>query len=80
MLNLCASAISAEPALRRTGAPWPDTFLARVEALALIETLNANLLAATCTATEVLAKWCADHKLGSQPVVHARKITGKEKP
>ena len=53
-LNLCASAISADPALRRTGAPWPDTLLARVEALALIETLNARLLCASCTATEVL--------------------------
>jgi chorismate-pyruvate lyase len=79
-LNLCASAISADPALRRTGAPWPDTFLARVEALALIETLNASLLCASCTATEVLDKWCADHKLASEPLVHARRITGTEKP
>ncbi|MGH6836807.1 MAG: hypothetical protein ACREC9_14995 [Methylocella sp.] len=80
MLNLVASAISADPALRRTGAPWPDTFRARVEALALIETLNGRLLAATCTATEVLDKWCADHKLASEPVVHARKISGTQKP
>jgi hypothetical protein len=79
-LNLCASAISAGPALRRTGAPWPDTFLARVEALALIDTLNVRLLAASCTATEVLDKWCADHKLASEPVVHARQISGLEKP
>lgn len=79
-LNLCASAISAGPALRRTGAPWPDTLLARVEALALIETLNARLLCASCTATEVLTKWCADHKLASEPVVHARRMTGTEKP
>ncbi|MGB6175376.1 MAG: hypothetical protein WBF43_03310 [Methylocella sp.] len=79
-LNLCASAISADPALRRTGAPWPDTALARVEILALIETLNGQLLCATCTATDVLTKWCADHKLATEPVVHARKITGTEKP
>jgi chorismate-pyruvate lyase len=79
-LNLCASAISADPALRRTPAPWPDTMLARVEALALIETLNAQLLCASCTVTEVLDKWCADHKLTSDPVVHARLITGTEKP
>jgi chorismate-pyruvate lyase len=79
-LNLCASAISAEPVVRRSGAPWPDTLLARVEALALIETLNASLLCASCTATEVLTKWCADHKLASEPVVHARRITGTEKP
>jgi hypothetical protein len=79
-LNLCASAISADPALRRTGAPWPDTLLARVEALALIETLNARLLCASCTATDVLTRWCADHNLASEPVVHARRITGTEKP
>jgi hypothetical protein len=79
-LNLCASAISADPALRRTGAPWPDTLLARVEALALIETLNARLLCASCTATDVLEKWCADHKLAREPVVHARRIAGMEKP
>ncbi len=79
-LNLCASAISAAPALERKGAPWPDTLLARVEALALIETLNAQVLCASCTVTEILDKWCADHKLASDPVVHARKITGTEKP
>ena len=79
-LNLCASAISAEPVVRRTGAPWPDTLLSRVEALALIETLNARLLGACCTATEVLDKWCADHKLASDPVIHARRISGTEKP
>ncbi|MGH6837398.1 MAG: hypothetical protein ACREDT_01065 [Methylocella sp.] len=79
-LNLCASAISADPALPRAGAPWPDTFLARVEALALIETLNARVLGASCTVTEILDKWCADHKMASEPVVHARRIAGTEKP
>jgi hypothetical protein len=78
-LNLCASAISAEPVVRRSGAPWPDTLLARVEALALIETLNAKLLGAH-TATEVLDKWCADHKMASDPSVHARLVTGVDKP
>lgn len=79
ILNFCASAVSAEPLSARAGAPWPDTLLARLEALALIETLNARLLAAH-TATEVLGKWCADHKLASDPTVHARRITGIEKP
>ncbi|TPV98569.1 MAG: hypothetical protein USCAAHI_01991 [Beijerinckiaceae bacterium] len=78
-LNLCASAISAEPVVRRTGAPWPDTLLARVEALALIETLNASLLGAH-TATEILDKWCADHKMASDTVIHARRVTGVDKP
>jgi hypothetical protein len=78
-VNLCASAISADPAIRRTGASWPDTLLARVEALALIQTLNARLLGAH-TATEVLDKWCADHKMASDGTVHARRVNGLEKP
>jgi hypothetical protein len=79
-LNLFASAASAEPLSGRAGAPWPDTLLARVEALALIETLNGCLLCASCTVTAVLDKWCADHKLASEPLVHARLIKGTEKP
>jgi hypothetical protein len=78
--TLCASAALAEPALERKGAPWPDTALARVEALALIETLNARVLCASCTVTEALEKWCADHKLASDPVIHARRVTGADKP
>jgi hypothetical protein len=79
MLGLFASASSADPSVRRTGAPWPDTLTARVEALALIETLNASVLAAH-TATSVLDKWCADHKMASDPAVRARIVTGIEKP
>jgi hypothetical protein len=75
-LSLCAS---ADPVLRQTVAPWPDTLLARVQALALIETLNARLLGAH-TATEVLDKWCADHKMASDPIVRARRVSGMPKP
>jgi hypothetical protein len=78
-LSLCASAVSADPVLRQTVAPWPDTLLARVQALALIETLNARLLGAH-TATEVLDKWCADHKMASDPIVRARRVSGMPKP
>lgn len=79
-LNLGAPAITAEPVVRRSGEPWPDTLLSRLEAAALIQSLNAKLLAACCTVTEVLDQWCADHKLASDPMIHARRITGAEKP
>ncbi len=79
-LNIFASSVVAEPSLNAKRAAWPDTMLARVEVLALIETLNASLLCASCTATEVLEKWCADHKLASEPVVLARRISGIPKP
>ena len=40
---------------------WPDTFLARVEALALLQTLNAEILASR-SATASLEHWCRDHQ------------------
>jgi chorismate-pyruvate lyase len=58
---------------------WPNTFLARVEALAVIETLNANLLAAR-SATFTLDKWCADHKLGNETHIRARLLRDVVKP
>jgi chorismate-pyruvate lyase len=58
---------------------WHDTFLARLEALALIETLNADLLAAH-SATLTLEQWCLDHHLAADAKVHAQRIEGAEKP
>lgn len=58
---------------------WPDTFLTRVEALALLETLNATLLAAR-SATFTLDQWCAEHRLSSETKIHAQLVRGIEKP
>jgi hypothetical protein len=58
---------------------WQDTFLARLEALALIETLNADLLAAH-SATLTLDRWCADHHMAAEPKIHAHRVEGAEKP
>ena len=63
-LLMAASASAAEPA------PWPDSFAGRLEALALIETLNADLLAHD-SATLTLERWCADHRL-ADPGAHRR--------
>lgn len=78
-LTFCASAAAASPLPERAGRAWPDTFVARLEALALIETLNARLLAAH-TATEVLDHWCASHKLAGEPLIRARRVSGADKP
>jgi len=78
--TVSASAALADPALERKGVLWPDTALARVKVLALIETLNARVLCAACTVTEALEHWCADHKLAPNPVIRARRITGADKP
>ena len=62
------------------GAPaWPDTFTTRLEALALIQTLNTHILGSR-SATKTLESWCKDHALASEPRVHARLIPGTDKP
>ncbi|HUC61431.1 MAG TPA: hypothetical protein VMF53_05705 [Alphaproteobacteria bacterium] len=52
---------------RAAAPPWPDTLTTRLEAEALIETLDADFLA-TRSATLTLESWCATHHLsGAQP-------------
>jgi chorismate-pyruvate lyase len=67
-----------QAARAQAAANWPDTFLARLEATAIIETLNATLLAAR-SATLTLDRWCADHKLGSESQIRARLIRDVDK-
>ncbi len=76
LLGVCL-APSVSPA--QTAAAWPDTFVARLESLALVETLNATLLAAR-SATFTLDKWCADHRLGNETKIRARLVRGADKP
>ena len=58
---------------------WPDTFVGRLEAFAVIQTLNAQLLASR-SATQTLETWCGDHQLAAEPKIVARLVTGVEKP
>ena len=63
------AALSGEAAAQQQGMPHRlDTYLSRVEVLALIQTLNGALLASR-SATLTLEKWCADHKLASEPKI-----------
>jgi chorismate-pyruvate lyase len=59
--------------------PWPDSFVARLEALALIQSLNAEILGST-SATLTLERWCRDHRLAAEPRVAARVISGEDQP
>ncbi|WP_424360694.1 hypothetical protein [Methylocystis parvus] len=75
--------IGAGAALSASGAAigathWRDGFLSRVEVLALIQTLNASLLASR-SATATLEKWCADHRMSADPKVVARRAAGVDK-
>jgi chorismate-pyruvate lyase len=78
LLALWASpwAARAEPAT-----PWPDTAVARIEALALMQSLNAEILASR-SATFTLEKWCGDHRLSgaAEPKIVARLIREVDKP
>lgn len=58
--------------------PWPDTALSRVEMLALLQTLNADLLSHP-SATLTLERWCATHRLAPEAKVVARLVRGAEK-
>jgi len=52
---------------------WPDTFTARVEALALMQTLNAEILASR-SATATLETWCDTHHLASPARIVADRV------
>ncbi len=58
---------------------WPGSFVARVEALALLQTLNADLLGHD-SATATLERWCADHRLASPPRIVAARVAGADTP
>jgi hypothetical protein len=62
-------------------ADWPGSFISRVEALALVQTLNAEILASR-SATFTLQKWCTDHHLAgaAEPTIVARLLRGQDKP
>ncbi len=73
-----ASRAPADP-VARPGAARPDTFLARVSALASMETLDAALLASR-SATRTLEAWCADHAMAADPRLRAERVPGPDKP
>jgi len=58
--------------------PWKDSVETRLEALALIETLNADLLSHD-SATLTLDRWCAAHWPGLPSGITAERIHGADK-
>ncbi len=78
-LSAVIVAFACTPALAATAQPWPDTPLGRVQALAVIETLNAELLASS-SATATLEAWCGDHHMASPPRLTAEQVRAEDKP
>lgn len=57
---------------------WPDSGAGRLAALALVQTLNAELLASR-SATAVLESWCRDYHLAAEPHIVAERVKGEDK-
>jgi chorismate-pyruvate lyase len=68
-----ASAASADVPGTVQTTVWPDTFVARVEALALLETFNDELLTHD-SATLTLEHWCDVHRLASPARIIAERM------
>jgi chorismate-pyruvate lyase len=57
---------------------WRDTFEARVEILALLQSLNSELLAGS-SATRTLETWCGEHRMADDPKIVALRVPGVRK-
>ena len=78
LLACLAVPLAALPG-RAAGPDWPDTYLSRVEATAVVQSLNAALLASR-SATATLEGWCAAHRMAEAPRLVARLERGVDKP
>jgi hypothetical protein len=78
ILALAVSQSRADDAKSVPLPTWPGDFLGRVEIVALLETLQAELLSHD-SATLTLEHWCAAHVLATPPTVTAARVTGIEK-
>lgn len=75
--SLLATSLQArEPAPAPT---WRDDATSRLEALALLQSLNAQLLSHP-SATLTLEHWCGDHHLATQAKIVAERVQGEDKP
>jgi chorismate-pyruvate lyase len=68
----------ALPTAAQQPRPWRDTFESRLEIVALLQTLNGELLAGS-SATRTLETWCGEHHLAAEAKVVAVRITGVRK-
>ncbi|MFL5383996.1 MAG: hypothetical protein ACJ8GN_15855 [Longimicrobiaceae bacterium] len=76
-LGMAAAAVLAAAPVQAQRAPaWPDALLTRTQALALVQGLNAEILASR-SATAALEKWCGDQALAREPRVVAEVVAGE---
>jgi hypothetical protein len=77
VMLLCASTVGkgASPVPTPN---WTGSFVARVKALAVLQTLNADLLSHD-SATLTLERWCDVHRLASPPRIVALRVPDVDK-
>ncbi|HXP97248.1 MAG TPA: hypothetical protein VN809_11080 [Telmatospirillum sp.] len=78
-LAIAVPLVVGSPARAADDPVWPDNFLTRVETLALLQSLNAELLGSR-SATLTIEKWCRDHHLAEPAKVIAILKREGEKP
>jgi hypothetical protein len=76
--SLAVMAAAATPSVLARE-PFSDDVASRTQALALLETLNADLLSHP-SATLTLERWCGDHALAGDAKILARRVKGQDKP
>ena len=75
LLTLLASNVAIADG---TSAPWRDDFTARLEALALLQSLNSDLLSHD-SATLTLDRWCGAHQLAAPATIVAERVRNIDK-
>lgn len=76
---LLGSMAGADDSISAQTRNWSANFVSRVEALALLETLNSELLSNN-SATLTLEHWCDVHHLASPPRIEALRVPDVDKP
>ncbi len=76
---LASQLCSLPAAARETPPDWPDTLLARTQALVELQSLNADLLSHP-SATLTLERWCRQHHLAGEARIVAHRLQGQDKP
>jgi hypothetical protein len=76
---IAATSLAVMAATAQAREPWSDDVASRTQALALLQTLNADLLSHP-SATLTLERWCGGHDLAPEAKILARRIKGQDKP
>jgi chorismate-pyruvate lyase len=75
IFGIVAALFAVGPLATQDRPAWTDTFTTRLEALALMQTLNAQLLASR-SSTATLETWCGAHHLADPARIVADAVAG----